>query len=97
MKKNKKLSSFAINFLKDCLLPNIAHNDTIDNGILTEAVQLATEWELNMLDAEGNEKDYDYPNKLRNENAEKFVSEVTGIWTKSEIDLTDLNEKFKLL
>ena len=73
--------------------------DIIDMDILDDFVSIAFEWESEMVDENGKDKTYDYPNKERNEMADRFVSEVSGklstdLWIP---DFDDLNKRLGLL
>lgn len=48
---------------------------------------------------DGYDKNYDYPERERNELAYKFVSEITGQWNDEKLvpDFEDLNRKLELL
>lgn len=90
-----KLSDDAILFIKKYLLKECTVQDKIDDDMLDEFVSIAFDWESSMVDENGNDKDYDYPDKERNEMADRFVSEVSGklstdLWI---ADLNDLNER----
>ena len=52
-----------------------------------------------MVDENGNDKNYDYPNKERNEMADRFVSEVSGKWSSGlwTPDFDDINKRLGLL
>ena len=102
-KKNKDLSVFklsdeAIEFIRLYLLKELNISTKIDMDILDDFVFIAFDWESEMVDENGKDKD-DYPNKERNEMADRFVSEVsgklsTGLWIP---DFDDLNKRLGLL
>ena len=103
-KKNKgvsvfKLSDEAIEFIKIYLLKELNINTKIDMDILDDFVSTAFDWESEMVDENGKDKTYNYPNKERNEMADRFVSEVsgklsTGLWIP---DFNDLNKRLGLI
>ena len=103
-KKNKdmsvfKLSDEAIEFIRLYLLKKLNISTKIDMDILDDFVSIAFEWESEMVDENGKDKTYDYPNKERNEMADRFVSEVSGklstdLWIP---DFDDLNKRLGLL
>lgn len=102
-KKNKelkvfKLSDEAIEFIKIYLLKELNINTKVDMDILDEFVSIAFDWESLMVDENGDDKTYDYPNKERNEMADRFVSEVSGkLSTEMWIpDFDDLNKRLGL-
>ena len=106
-KKKKKeikrfyLSEDALNFIKKYVLDELKIDKFIDEEKLDEIIKLATIWELDMIDPNskyGSDKQYDYPEKERNEMADKFVSEVTGKWNDDELvpDFDDLNKRLRL-
>lgn len=103
-KKNKeakifKLSDEAIKFIKIYLLKECNVITKIDRDLLYEFVSIAFDWESLMVDENGNDKTYDYPNKERNEMADRFVSELSGklsddLWIP---DIDDLNKRINLI
>ena len=103
-KKNKdmsvfKLSDEAIEFIRLYLLKKLNISTKIDMDIFDDFVSIAFGWESEMVDKNGKNKTYNYPNKERNEMADRFVSEVSGklstdLWIP---DFDDLNKRLKLL
>ncbi len=103
-KKNKdvsifKLSDEAIEFIRVYLLKELNVSTKIDMDMLDDFVSIAFDWESEMVDENGKDKTYDYPNKERNEMADRFVSEVSGklstdLWIP---DFDDLNKRLGLL
>ena len=94
-----KLSDEAIEFIRLYLLKKLNISTKIDMDILDDFVSIAFEWESEMVDENGKDKTYDYPNKERNEMADRFVSEVSGklstdLWIP---DFDDLNKRLGLL
>lgn len=82
-KKNKaikvfQLSDEALNFIKTYLLKECKVTTKIDREILDEFVVVAFSWETQTVDENGRDIAYDYPEKERNEMADRFVSEVSG-------------------
>lgn len=103
-KKNKgvntfKLSDEAVEFIKIYLLKELNITTKIDMDILDDFVSMAFDWESEMVDENGNDKTYDYPNKERDEMADRFVSEVSGkLYTDLWIpDFDDLNKRLGLI
>ena len=103
-KKNKcvnvfKLSDEAIEFIKIYLLKELNVTTKVDMDTLDDFVSVAFDWESEMVDENGNDKTYDYPNKERNEMADRFVSEISGkLSTDSWIpDFDDLNKRLGLI
>ncbi len=67
--------------------------------ILDDFVSTAFDWESLMVDENVYDKMYEYPNKLRNEMADRFVTEVSGklltdLWIP---DFDDLNKRLGLI
>lgn len=90
-----KLSDEAIVFIKKYMLEKCNVQTKVDDDLLDEFVSIAFDWETLMVDENGDDKDYDYPDKERNEMADRFVSEVSGklssdLWV---ADLDDLNRR----
>lgn len=93
-----KLSDEAIKFIKIYLLKEFYVITKIDRDLLDEFVSVAFDWESLMVDENGNDKTYDYPNRERNEMADRFVSELSGklsddLWIP---DIDDLNKRLGL-
>ena len=103
-KKNKKINVFklsdeAIEFIKTYLLKELNVTTRIDMDILDDFISVAFDWESSMVDENGNDKTCAYPNKKRNEMADRFVTEVSGklstdLWIP---DFDDLNNRLGLL
>lgn len=96
-----KLSDDAINFIRIFGAKEIGLHTPINEQILDAIVELATQWEMDMMDpsdANGGDKTYDYPEKKRNEAADRFVTEITGQWDdgRSVPDFDDLNRRLGL-
>lgn len=94
-----KLSDEAIRFIKIYLLKECNITTKIDVDLLDEFVSIAFDWESLTVDENGKDKTYDYPNKERNEMADRFVSELSGklssdLWIP---DIDDLNERLGLI
>ena len=92
------LSENAIMFIKKFAQPQLNITIPIDEVILDEITDLAVQWEMDMIDPlseDGADKTYDYPEKERNEMADKFVTEVTGQWDDEKLvpDFEDLNRR----
>ena len=102
-KKSKQLKKFklsidAIEFIKKYLLSECNVTSKIDENIIEDFLSISFDWETLTVDEYGKDKNYDYPNKERNEMADRFVSEVSGKWTSGcwTIDFDDLNNKLGL-
>lgn len=99
MKKRKtfKLSDTAISFVSKYALKELNINSKIDEKIADEIFIFAENCELNLIDENGSDKDYDYPEKERDILGDLYVSEVSGYYSKNiDIDLDELNKKLKL-
>lgn len=94
-----KLSDEAIRFIKIYLLEKLNVTTKVDMNILDDFVSTAFDWESEMVDKNGKDKNYDYPNKERNEMADRFVSEISGkLSTDSWLpDFDDLNKRLGLI
>lgn len=103
MKKKEKeifkLSESAILFIKKYAMEELNITSPIDEDKLSEIYSLADEWEQFIIDENGRDKDYDYPEKEKAEMADKFVSELCGQWCSRlfEPDYVDLNQRLGLL
>ena len=100
--KKFTLSDNAILFIKKYAFPQLQINAPLDENMLDEIIELATQWEMDMIDplsSDGCDKSYDYPEKERNELADKFVGEITGQWDDDKLipDFDDLNKRLGLL
>ena len=96
------LSENAIGFIKKFALNELNITSPIDEETLDRIIELAGEWELDMIDPlskDGCDKTYDYPERERNEMADKFIGEVTGQWDDEKLvpDFEDLNKKLGLI
>ena len=96
------LSENAINFLKKYACPYLNITSPIDEDVLDEITGLALDWELDMIDPlskNGGDKTYEYPEKERNELADKFIGEITGQWDDDKLvpDFDDLNKRLGLI
>lgn len=101
-KKNKevtvfRLSNESVEFIKKYLLKD-TDISKINADILAEFVAIAFDYESLMVDKNGSEKTYDYPDKERNEMADRFISEISvklesDLWV---IDFDDLNKRLGL-
>lgn len=99
--KKFKLSDKAILFIKEYVIAELNIVSPIDSDMLDEITDLATQWEMDMIDPSsrsGSDKDYEYPERKRNELADKFVSEITGQWDDERFvpDFEDLNKRLGL-
>lgn len=94
-----KLSDDAVYFIKKYLLQECNILTEIDGDLLDEFLSIAFDWESLMVDENGNDKTYDYPDKERNEMADKFIAEVAGKWSSGlwTPDFEDLNKRLGLL
>lgn len=107
--KNKKqeirkfcLSKNSVAFIKKFVFPELKIVVTIDEDMLGRIINLATQWEMDMIDPlskDGCDKTYDYPERERNEMADRFVGEITGQWDNENLvpDFDDLNKKLGLI
>lgn len=96
------LSDNAIVFIKNHIMKEIHIDKPIDENELDKIINIASQWEVDMIDPlsnEGFDKEYDYPEKERNELADAFISEVTGQWNDlvSVPDFDDLNKRLGLI
>ena len=96
------LSENAIIFIKKYAYPQLNTTTPIDENVLDRITELATQWELDMIDPlseDGCDKTYEYPERERNELADKFVGEITGQWDDEKLvpDFTDLNKRLGLI
>lgn len=94
-----KLSDESIKFIKIYLLKELNVTTKVDMDTLDEFISVAFDWESLMVDENGKDKTYDYPERERNEMADRFVSEVSGklstdLWIP---DFDDLNKKLGLI
>ena len=103
-KKIKKftVSENALTFIKKFAQPQLNINSSIDENMLDEIIELAVQWEVDMIDPlseDGCDKTYAYPERERNEMADQFVSEITGQWDDTALvpDLEDLNRRLGLI
>ena len=99
MKKCKtfKLTYDAISIISKYALNELNINSKIDEKNIDEILIFAENCELNLIDENGNDKDYDYPEKERDILGDLYVSEVSGYYSKNiDIDLDDLNKKLNL-
>ena len=100
--KKFTLSDNAILFIKKYVFPQLQINAPLDENILDKITELATQWEMDMIDplsSDGCDKTYDYPERERNELADKFVGEITGQWDDDKLipDFDDLNKRLGLI
>ncbi len=103
-KKNKQIKIFkfsdeAIEFIKKYLLKACNVSNKIDGDMLDDFLSVAFDWESLLVDEDGNDKNYDYIDKERNELADRFVSEVSGKWSSGlwVPDFEDINKRLGLL
>lgn len=100
--KKFSLSDNAILFIKKYAFPQLQIDAPLDENMLDKITELATQWEMDMIDPlsiDGCDKTYDYPERERNELADKFVGEITGQWDDEKLipDFDDLNKRLGLL
>lgn len=96
-----KLSENAVLFIEQYAKPQLGITEPIDADGLYRIIELATEWEEDMIDPQsedGCDKAYDYAERERNEAADNFVGEITGKWDDDKFvpDFDDLNERLGL-
>lgn len=103
-KKNKKVQFFrvsdeAVEFIRKYLLQECNVTSKIDGDTLDDFLSVAFDWETEMVDENGYDKTYDYPDKDRNERADRFVSEISGKWSSGlwVPDFDDLNKRLGLM
>lgn len=99
--KKFRLSEDAVVFIEKFVLRELKLTTAINSDIMDKIIELATQWELNMIDSSTEnyqDKKYDYPERERDMAADKFVTEITGQWDEdnSVLDFDDLNERLKL-
>lgn len=99
-KKRKKITIFtlsdeAIEFIRLYLLNEYNINSKIDIDILNNFLYTASVWESDMVDENGYDKEFDYPEKERNEKADRFVTEISARLSSDNYlpDLEDLNKR----
>lgn len=94
-----KLSNDSIQFIRKYLIDELEIRTKIDEDILVECISVAFDWESLMVDENGQDRTYDYPDKQRNEMADKFVSDVSGRFSSEKwiLDFEDLNKRLGLL
>lgn len=90
--KRYSVSEEAVDFIRKYVLP-IKHIEYINEDIFDEIFDLAEEWELDMVDENGDDKK-DNPFEERDENGMNFVTEISG--QDGEPDLDDLNRRLGL-
>lgn len=93
-----KLSDEAVVFIRDYLFAECEITAPIDENKMEEFISIAFDWETSMVDENGNDKLHDYPDKRRNEAADRFISEVSNKWVDEFcfIDFSDLNQRLGL-
>lgn len=92
-----KLSDSAIYFILKYALKELNINSKINERIAEEILNYAENCELNMIDENGTDKDYEYPEKERDILGDLYVSEVSGYYSKNiDINLEDLNNRLNL-
>lgn len=96
MKKTKtfKLSDTALSFIKKYALHYLKITSKITSDDFDKIMEYASQCELGMVDDNGFDKDYDYPEKEECEMGDYFVTEVSGNYANEvEVDLDDLNKR----
>lgn len=99
MKKNItfKLSEQGLTFIKEYAVKELIITSKIDDDIMDKIFKFAVDCELNMIDEQGKDKEFNYPEKERDILGDEFVSEVSGNYGKNiNIDLNDLNSRLNL-
>lgn len=99
--KKFKLSENATMFIKKYIITELDIISPINKKMFDTITDLANQWEMDMIDPQdkdGGDKHYDYPERERNEMADKFVSEITGQWDDTRLvsDFDDLNKRLGL-
>ncbi|MFI3229066.1 MAG: hypothetical protein R3Y23_02745 [Bacillota bacterium] len=87
------LSDDAINFISKYAISELSITQPIDEDTLLDILELACDYELLMVDANGNDNKQEYPGKEKYEHGDRFVSEISGKWSKSYPNLIDLNNR----
>ena len=99
--KSFSLSEDAVYFIKTYASEVINLDSPINEATLNDIINLAAQWEMDMIDPlsrDGRDKSSDYPEKKRNEAADRFVAEITGQWNDRTIpDLDNLNGRLGLM
>ena len=91
-------SNNAVLFIKKYAIPYLNIVGDIDNDdVIIEIEGIARDWEDDMVDKDGSDKEYDYPEKERNELADKFIGEVYSVIEDENefFDYDDLNKRLK--
>lgn len=88
-------------FIKKYIITELDIISPINKKMFDTITDLANQWEMDMIDPQdkdGGDKHYDYPERERNEMADKFVSEITGQWDDTRLvsDFDDLNKRLGL-
>lgn len=86
------LSEEAVGFIRTYILP-VKHIDFIDDKMFDEIFEMAEEWELDMVDEHGYDKENN-PFSERDIMGMNFVSEISG--QDAIPDLNDLNSRLGL-
>ncbi len=89
-----KISDAGVNFIRTYIFPEWKDLRIIDEELFCDIMDIAVHWELLMCDGDGVDIIGDYPNKARNEMADKFITEVSG---DKAVDYDDLNRRLGLL
>lgn len=97
-----RLSEDAVRYIEEFILKELNPTTAIDKDSMGKIIDLSTRWEINMIDTTTEnyqDKTYDYPEKVRDTAADKFVSEITGKWDGVQYapDFDDLNTGLHLL
>ncbi len=95
-----KVTDDSIRFIKNYVIPEMKLSEPIDETTLNKIIRLADDWEADMIDADSDnysDKTFSYPERDRNTAADRFVSEISGYWSKhGNVDFDDLNRRLGL-
>ncbi len=91
------LSDDALLFITKYGMPALNITYPINDDTFYDIFNLACDYELMMMDENGNDYTHDYPEKSRYEHGDRFVTEISGQWSKDLVpDLIDLNARLAL-
>lgn len=91
------VSDLSIDYIKKYAISYFNISTPINENMFDMIFEQACDFELLMIDDNGCDKTYDYPDKERNEMADKFVSDISGIYANGNVDLEDLNKRSGLI
>lgn len=95
-----KVTDDSVSFIKSYVIPEMKLSAPIDETMLNRIIGLADDWEADMIDTGSDnysDKTFSYPERDRNIAADRFVSEISGYWSKhGNVDFDDLNSRLGL-